>query len=495
MKEDKKSYQSVLKATSLFGGVQIISIIITIIRSKIIALLLGPEGVGISNLLSRPLQLITTATQLGLDKSAVKEISSQNKEKGGVPLKIIAVLKKMVWITASLGAVAMVVFSSVLSEFTFDSQDYTIAFMGLGLALVFNQLTMSNLAVLQGLRKLDFLAKATIYGSVLGLLLVIPLYFFLGLEGILPAIIASSGAIFLFAYIYAKKVVDKQLPSIKKEDILSTGRPMVKLGMALSFSSIIGLLVAYLILVFIRVQEGEVASGYYAAAMVIINTYVGLIFNAMATDYYPRLAAICDDLQSIIKTVFEQSFVATLLITPIIICFITFAPAMITVLYSGAFEPAILIVKWSILGMLFKTVSWSMGYVIIAKGDAKLFVKTSIVFNTLLLLLNIMGYYAFNLEGLGISLLVYYIIHYIVIKILVFYKYNIKMRVTFEPIFVKCLFLCVITFLATYINIALLKYMILISCLVISSLYSYKVLDKKIGFIELMNSILRSKKK
>jgi len=465
LKEDKKSYQSVLKATSLFGGVQIISIIITIIRSKIIALLLGPEGVGISNLLSRPLQLITTATQLGLDKSAVKEISSQNKEKGGVPLKIIAVLKKMVWITASLGAVAMVVFSSVLSEFT------------------------------QGLRKLDFLAKATIYGSVLGLLLVIPLYFFLGLEGILPAIIASSGAIFLFAYIYAKKVVDKQLPSIKKEDILSTGRPMVKLGMALSFSSIIGLLVAYLILVFIRVQEGEVASGYYAAAMVIINTYVGLIFNAMATDYYPRLAAICDDLQSIIKTVFEQSFVATLLITPIIICFITFAPTMITVLYSGAFEPAILIVKWSILGMLFKTVSWSMGYVIIAKGDAKLFVKTSIVFNTLLLLLNIMGYYAFNLEGLGISLLVYYIIHYIVIKILVFYKYNIKMRVTFEPIFVKCLFLCVITFLATYINNALLKYMILISCIVISSLYSYKLLDKKIGFIELMNSILRSKKK
>lgn len=493
MKEDKQSYQNVMKATSLFGGVQVIRILITIARSKVMATLLGPEGVGISNLLTRPLQLITTATQLGLDKSAVKEISAQYNKEEGNPYRMIAILKRLVWITALIGAVCTIALSPVLSNFTFDSDAYTIAFVWLGLAVVFNQLAMSNLAVLQGLRKLEFLAKANVYGSLAGLIVTIPLYYFLNLDGILPAIIATSGFIFLFAYIYARKTV-KEHASVTNTEAFSEGKPMIKLGMALSFSSIIGLIVAYLILVYIRSQGGEIQAGFYAAGMVILNTYVGLIFNAMSTDYYPRLAAICDDLQQVVKTVFEQAFIAVLLITPIVIGFIAFAPLLITILYSGEFEPTVTLVRWGIVGMVFKAVSWSMGYVIIAKGDSNLFMKTSLGFNATLLLLNVIGYYYLGLEGIGISLLVYFMIHYIVVRILVFYRYGFKMKSEFHSIFIICLLLCVLAFLASYIEGVLLKYGVLVVLIVISSLYSFRLLDKKIGFKSLINSILKKKK-
>lgn len=493
MKEDKQSYQNVLKATSLFGGVQVIRILITIIRSKVMAQLLGPEGVGISNLLTRPLQLITTATQLGLDKSAVKEISTQYNKEEGNPYRMIAILKRLVWITALIGAVSMIALSPVLSWFTFDSDTYTLTFIWLGLAVVFNQLAMSNLAVLQGLRKLEFLAKANVYGSLAGLIVTIPLYYFLKLDGILPAIIATSGFIFLFAYLFARKTVQEHA-SVTNAIAFSEGKPMIKLGMALSFSSIIGLIVAYLILVYIRYQGGEIQAGFYAAGMVILNTYVGLIFNAMSTDYYPRLAAICDDLQQVVKAVFEQAFIAVLLITPIVIGFIAFAPLLITILYSGEFEPTVTLVRWGIVGMVFKAVSWSMGYVIIAKGDSNLFMKTSLGFNSVLLLLNVIGYYYLGLEGIGISLLVYFMIHYIVVRILVFYRYGFKMKSEFHPIFISCLLLCVLAFFASYIEGPLLKYSVLILLIVISSLYSFRLLDAKIGFKSLINSILKKKK-
>lgn len=493
MKEDKQSYQNVMKATSLFGGVQVIRILITIIRSKVMAQLLGPEGVGISNLLTRPLQLITTATQLGLDKSAVKEISAQYNKEEGNPYRMIAILKRLVWITALIGAVSMIALSPVLSWFTFDSDTYTITFIWLGLAVVFNQLAMSNLAVLQGLRKLEFLAKANVYGSLAGLIVTIPLYYFLKLDGILPAIIATSGFIFLFAYLYARKTVQEHTP-VTNAIAFSEGKPMIKLGMALSFSSIIGLIVAYLILVYIRYQGGEIQAGFYAAGMVILNTYVGLIFNAMSTDYYPRLAAICDDLQQVVKVVFEQAFIAVLLITPIVIGFIAFAPLLITLLYSGEFEPTVTLVRWGIVGMVFKAVSWSMGYIIIAKGDSNLFMKTSLGFNSVLLLLNVIGYYYLGLEGIGISLLVYFMIHYIVVRILVFYRYGFKMKSEFHPIFISCLLLCVLAFFASYIEGLLLKYSVLILLIVISSLYSFRLLDAKIGFKSLINSILKKKK-
>lgn len=493
MKEDKQSYQSVMKATSLFGGVQVIRILLTIIRSKVMAQLLGPEGVGISNLLTRPLQLITTATQLGLDKSAVKEISSQYNREDGDPYRMIAILKRLVWITAIIGAVCMVLFSPLLSRFTFDSDAYMLTFIWLGLAVFFNQLAMSNFAILQGLRKLEFLAKANVYGAFAGLVVTIPLYYFLKLDGILPAIIATSGFIFLFAYVFARKAV-KTHASVTNAIVFSEGKPMIKLGMALSFSSIIGLIVAYLILVYIRSKGGETEAGFYAAGMVILNTYVGLIFNAMSTDYYPRLASICDDLQKIVKAVFEQAFIAILVITPIVIGFIAFAPLFITILYSGEFEPTVALVRWGIVGMVFKAVSWSMGYVIIAKGDSKLFMRTSLGFNSVLLLLNVIGYYYLGLEGIGISLLVYYSIHFIVVRMITFYRYGFRMKSEFYPIFIKCLLLCVFAFMAAYIQEPILKYSILVVLIAISSLYSFRLLDKKIGFKSLMNSILKKKK-
>ena len=46
MDQSKESYKQILKATSVFGGVQIFKIVIDLLKSKIIALFLGPEGVG-----------------------------------------------------------------------------------------------------------------------------------------------------------------------------------------------------------------------------------------------------------------------------------------------------------------------------------------------------------------------------------------------------------------------------------------------------------------
>ncbi|WP_299679004.1 O-antigen translocase [uncultured Dokdonia sp.] len=494
MEDEKKSYQQVMKATSLFGGVQVLRILVTVIRSKVMATLLGPEGVGISNLLTRPLQLITTATQLGLDKSAVKEISSQYKQGDETQAyRMIAILKRLVWITAIIGAIFTIVFSGVLSKFTFDSYEYTYTFMWLGLAVVFNQLAMSNFAVLQGLRKLAFLAKANIYGSIAGLIVTIPLYYYLALDGILPAIVATSGFVFLFAYFFAKRTV-KAHTSVTNATVFSEGKPMIKLGLALSFSSIIGLVVAYLILVFVRAEGGEIEAGFYGAGIAILNSYVGLIFNAMSTDYYPRLAAVCNDIKAVVKTVFEQAFIAVLLITPIVIVFIAFAPLLISLLYSSAFEPSVSLVRWGILGMVFKAVSWSMGYVIIAKGDAKLFTKTAVFFNSILLTLNVIGYYYWGLEGIGISLLVYFIIHYLGVRILTYYRYGFKMKAGFYPVFLLCLVLCVAAFGATYIEDALFKYGVLICLIVISSLYSFRLLDTKIGFRSLLDTILKRKK-
>src|SRR5580692_2237549 len=106
MSEKQSSYRNIMKATSLFGGVQVFNIIISIIRSKFIAILLGPAGMGIAGLLTSTTGLITGVTNFGLGTSAVKNVSAANSTGDNYKIStVISVLRRLVWITGTLGMI------------------------------------------------------------------------------------------------------------------------------------------------------------------------------------------------------------------------------------------------------------------------------------------------------------------------------------------------------------------------------------------------------
>ena len=462
MNDNQQSYRKVLNATSLFGGVQFINIILRLIRSKAIALLIGPIGMGISNLLLTTMELINGLTNLGLERSAVKDISLANTNSNSKSVAItISILKKLVWLTITVGVILMILSAPWLSEIAFGNKDYTISFRWISIALLFKQLSSSQLAILQGLRKLKSLAKANLLGNFIGLLITLPLYYYYKIDAIVPAIIIATFMSFIFTYYYSHKL-DIESVTISRKEAVSEGKGMINLGVMLSLSSLITLLVAYIIRIYIgsanETEElGLIDVGLYSAGFVILNSYVGIIFNAMGTDYFPRLSEIANDITKLRKTVLEQATVAILLITPIIVIFLACAPFIIVILYSHEFSPIVAMVTWGILGMIFKAVSWSMGYMIIAKGDSKVFIKTAIGFNTILLSINIIGYHFGGLEGVGISFFIYYIIHFIAIRIITYYRYDFYFEKGFYKIFTFTVIMCFLAFSITLIPSSILK--------------------------------------
>jgi O-antigen/teichoic acid export membrane protein len=497
--DNQQSYRKVLNATSLFGGVQVINIIISLVRSKVIALLIGPIGMGISNLLLTTMELINGLTNLGLERSAVKDISLANTNSNSKSVaKTISILKKLVWLTITIGVILMIALSPWLSEIAFGNKDYTISFIWISIALLFKQLSSSQLAILQGLRKLQYLAKANLLGNFIGLLITLPLYYFFRIDAIVPAIIIATFMSFIFTYYYSQKL-DIAPVAISRKEAVSEGKGMINLGVMLSLSSMITLLVAYIIRIYIgssnETEElGLIDVGLYSAGFVILNSYVGIIFNAMGTDYFPRLSEIANDIIKLRKTVLEQAIVAILLITPIIVVFLAFAPLIIVILYSNEFSPIVAMVTWGILGMIFKAVSWSMGYMIIAKGDSKVFIKTAIGFNAILLLINIVGYHYGGLEGIGISFFIYYIIHFIAIRIITYYRYDFYFEKGFYKIFTFTVIMCFLAFSITFIPSSILKYSLMSLIIVVSCWYSHKELDKKIGLKDYLAGIFKRKK-
>ena len=77
MKEQEQTdnYTHILKYTGLFGGMQGISILVGIIRTKLVAMILGPNGVGLMSLFNSTIRLLGDASQLGLPVSGIRKIS------------------------------------------------------------------------------------------------------------------------------------------------------------------------------------------------------------------------------------------------------------------------------------------------------------------------------------------------------------------------------------------------------------------------------------
>lgn len=481
---NKASYKSIMMATSMFGGVQIINIIITIIRTKAIALLLGPAGIGIAGLLSTTINLITSLTNFGLGTSAVKDIAksyAKNDEQNIA--KTTAVFRKLVWVTGSLGALITLVFSPLLSEITFGDKDFTWSFVFLSTVLLLSQLTEGKKVILQGTRQLKYLAIVKILAAVSSLFVAVPLYYFYGEDGIVPAMILMTLISYIIASNFSKKVDIKKV-KVSFGEALEEGKGMLQLGLILSISGIATTLVAYLVRIYISNTGGVEQVGLYTAGFKIVGTYVGMLFTAMATDYYPRLSAIAGNTQKRNTLVNQQGEVAVFILFPIILIFIIFIPYIVQLLYSTKFLPINEMIIWAALGMVFKAGSWVISFQFLAKGSSRIYFINELVFNSYLLGFNILGYTYFGLVGLGYSFLLSYILYSIQVYILTKYYY----KFTFTSSFISAFLITIISSsLCLFIALKstdVLKYSLGSLLIISGSIYSIYQLNSKTGLLD-----------
>jgi O-antigen/teichoic acid export membrane protein len=435
MTESETSYRQIFKATSLFGGVQVFQILINIIRSKIIAVLLGPEGMGINGLLHSTTGFIAGLTNFGLGTSAVKNVAAANSAGDTQKIsKVVGVLRRLVWITGLVGAIVTIVLSPCLSQITFGNRNYTIAFIWISVTLLLNQISTGQGVILRGTRQLKYMAQASLSGSVLGLIVSVPIYYKWGIDGIVPAIIISSIVSMLRTWYFSRKVKIEKV-EITRETLIHEGKGMLTMGFMLSISGLITLGASYLIRIFISNTGGVDQVGLYTAGFAVINTYVGMVFTSMSTDYYPRLSGVANDNIKATELINQQSEIAILILAPILSVFIVFIQYVVILLYSTKFIPVNSMIQWAALGMYFKAASWAIAFILLAKGASKVFFWNEFVANIYLLGFNVLGYKLAGLNGLGISFLVSYCVYLVQVYFLARYKYEFLFQLNFIKLF------------------------------------------------------------
>jgi len=488
--QEKSSYRQIIKATSLFGGVQIFSIIISIIRSKFVALLLGPKGMGIVGLFMSSISLVSNLTNFGLQTSAVRDIADSVGAKNLKKVAVrILILRRLVWLTGLLGSTLTILFSSYLSQFTFGNKDYKSAFIWLSVTLLINQLSVGQIVVFQSLRKLKLLAKSSVFGSFFSLLIIIPIYYYFGEKGIVPVIITTSVTTLIFNWFFSRKIYLEKV-NVNISETYKEGRNMMTVGFMISLSSFTTVAVSYLVRIYISKSGNIDDVGLYNAGFMIIGTYVGLLFTAMGTDFYPKLSEYANNNRKSKILINHQAEITLLILTPILIIFIFFLKWIIILLYSSEFIDINTMLQWAVLGMFFKGAIWPVGFILLAKkGSSKLFLINELLSNIYILILNILDYKYFGLDGLGISFFISYIFIFIQIYLIAKSKFDFNYTRDFIKIFYFQFTLALISFISIkYITEAYI-YIVGVVLTITSICYTYRELDKRIVIKELINKL------
>lgn len=422
---DNNLNRVIAKAAALFGGVQVVSILCSIIRTKVIAVLLGSVGIGIIGLYNSAIETITALTGLGLRSSSVREISEAHKQENDSELsRIVTVVRRWSWFVGLLGATVLIALSPLLSQWTFGDSNHIWGFVFLSCTLLFNALLSGEQAILQGTQQLKRLARSSVYGSIAALAASLPLYYFMGIDGIVPSLILYAAATLVVMLFYRDKKIAKA--SLTTRQTAEQGREMVVLGVFMTVSAFITTLFSYIFAAYLNHTGGEATVGYYQAGFTLMNKYVGLIFTAMAMEYYPRLAGVAKDNGKMSLYVGRQVEMMQLMLAPIIVIFIILHPLMINILYTADFQLIGGYLLLAIQGISFKAMAWSLGFVLLAKGNGKLYFITELASDTITLALNIVGYHYWGLAGVGASYTIGFILYLIIIYIACRHHYHIK---------------------------------------------------------------------
>lgn len=410
MSNTTESKKQILKSSFIVGGASFLTILIGLVKVKALAVLLGPAGIGLMGILMAIMSTGSTFFGMGLDTSGVRELALNNKSIE----KLELVRKALFSANLLLGFLALIfvfVFKAQLSQWFFQNGDYQFAILIMAVGVFFSLISGSQTTLLQGLRKITELAKVKVIGALVATVIGLLVIWQFGEAGV-PFFIITVPLVTCFVAFY----YSRQLPKLTSSTIsIKQQKPqwhsLFTLGFVFMLSGLLAVGCQLIVRYILNLELDIESVGYFQAAWTISMTYIGFVLGAMAADYYPRLTQQIHNRDEANRLVNEQTEIALIFAAPILLAMLTFAPLVISLLYSSEFTGSIEILRWQVLGDALKIISWPLGFIILAKGRSKVFFCAELVWNSSYILLVYFGLDFFGVEITGYAFAVSYLIY------------------------------------------------------------------------------------
>ncbi len=168
--------------------------------------------------------------------------------------------------------------------------------------------------------------------------------------------------------------------------------------------------------------------GFYQSGFTLVNRYAGLLFSAIAMEYYPRLSQNISHRRRSETFVSHEMSIALWVLLPVIAAFVAADRLIVQVLFTKEFYVIIPFITWAMVGTAFRAVSWCMAFVILARGDGKVYLVTECLSALVSITLNIVAYNLGGISALGIAYMLWYALYTLIVWAVYRYRYGMRLR-------------------------------------------------------------------
>jgi len=409
---EASSQRQILRSSFLIGGSSLINVLVGLLRIKVVAILLGPSGVGLLGILNNTMSVGAAISGLGVNSAATRQVAEANSAGN---MQALAEVRRVLLIAsiglAFIGGFLFWFLRNDISKTVLDNEEYNWAVGWLAFGLIFTVISAGFKSLLTGMRMVPELAKVTILSALISTVVGGGGVYFFGDYGIVILVIAAPLSVLVMSFYYMSLIDHARVEFLSFKGLRYQWGKLFKLGLAFMVAGLAGTLGDLVVKSLVQKSLGMEGLGYFQASWIISMTYVGFVLAAMGTDYYPQLSSCIRDKNKAESLVNDQSEIAILLAGPIILMMLSLAPWIIQLLYSKEFFLAAPLLKLLIFGDVLRVISWPLGFVVIASGKGKLFVFSE-VFVTVVFVLAVWFFVdRGGLEAIGFAFILKYIVY------------------------------------------------------------------------------------
>ncbi|WP_324722715.1 O-antigen translocase [Lelliottia sp. JS-SCA-14] len=408
--------RKLLSVTFFTGLLTLSRMIAGFIVAKVVAIYTGPTGIAMLGQLQNLINSITGLINSPVNTSVVKFTAEKHLEGYEACSSWWRVSIRWTIILYSIIAPILLLFSSFVSHFLFETETYSWIIVASAFSLPFTAIGTFINSVLNGQKLYKQYVILGMISVVLSSIVMLSLVVKYGIQGALIAVTIQNALIGLGMLLFAIHKPWCRLKylfgSIDKEN------SKIVLGYVLmAVVSAVTMPTALIIIRKLLISEvGWEITGYWQAVWKISETYLTVITMSLSIYYLPLLSTI-KSAEGLKKEIKSTAYIVMPAVALMALIIYLFRDMALSILFTESFRNARELFSIQLCGDVVKILSWLYAYALISRGATRLFVLCEITAAVTFVTMSYFCIKEFGAQGANIAYLLNYIVYFILVYI------------------------------------------------------------------------------
>lgn len=406
-----------LRAILKTGGASALSLGLGMVAMKVVALVLGPSGVGFFSILRQTQQIGLTLALLNGQMPVVHGIASREN---GERHQYLATVLCIIAAIGTIVGLSFILFGPVLAAWVLNQNEpaTVLAIRCLSIPVILGAAHTFLTSVLNGHRAIGQAALVQVLNFGTLAILAYPAAWLarqgypLAFSGLLTAASLTATAL-SFWFAFRSGWLSWISGGLRRQFSRMAAGQFLNLAGTMLVTGFLGALIPLAVRAVVTRTFGLESAGILDVAWTLSMAYVTVILASFSSYYLPTLSKT-GDRAARVELMGRVLRLALLLMVPLVTSVIALKPLVVKLLYSSEFLPSLHLMRWMLIGDYFKVASWVFSFTMIAYPDMRTFLWTEVIWGAATFAGAVVSVQHFgSIEWIGVNFMLLYLAYLI----------------------------------------------------------------------------------